>query len=180
MRQSVWYGTGYHHRKCLQWINRLRWVHPQYFTSVKESAVAEIVVGVDGSEHSVQAVTWAAGEAKLRGDTLRAVATYSTPLMSTGYEIALPNPEDMAGATRTMLSAAVDTVRSTGALEGVEVIETVVEGHAGEQLIGFSEDADLIVVGARGHGGFLGLLLGSVTTYVVNHAVCPVVVVRTK
>jgi nucleotide-binding universal stress UspA family protein len=54
----------------------------------------------------------------------------------------------------------------------------VLEGHAGERLIALSREADLLVVGSRGHGGFMGLLLGSVTTYVVNHALCPVVVVR--
>ena len=68
-----------------------------------------------------------------------------------------------------MLNAALDSVRSTGVLEGVDVITEVLEGHAGEQLIRLSENADLLVVGARGHGGFLGLLMGSVTTYVVNH-----------
>ena len=69
-------------------------------------------------------------------------------------------------------------MRDSGALDGVDVVTEALEGHAGEQLIKLSEDADLLVVGARGHGGFLGLLMGSVTTYVVNHALCPVVVVR--
>ena len=71
-------------------------------------------------------------------------------------------------------------MRETGALEGVEVVTEVLEGHAGEQLIRLSQDADLLVVGSRGHGGFVGLLMGSVTTYVVNHALCPVVVVRNQ
>jgi nucleotide-binding universal stress UspA family protein len=69
-------------------------------------------------------------------------------------------------------------VRAAGVLEGVDVVTEALEGHAGEQLIRLSDHADLLVVGARGHGGFLGLLMGSVTTYVVNHARCPVVVVR--
>jgi nucleotide-binding universal stress UspA family protein len=77
-----------------------------------------------------------------------------------------------------MLGAAIDTIREEGVLDGVDVVTEALEGHAGEQLIRLSADADLLVVGARGHGGFLGLLMGSVTTYVVNHAVCPVVVVR--
>lgn len=141
--------------------------------------MAGIVVGVDGSEHSLDALRWAAAEAKLRGATLRVVASFSTPLMSTGYEVAVPDSADLSAASTTMLNAALDSVRSSGALDGVDVITEVLEGHAGEQLIRLSENADLLVVGARGHGGFLGLLMGSVTTYVVNHALCPVVVVRT-
>jgi nucleotide-binding universal stress UspA family protein len=107
------------------------------------------------------------------------VASFATPIMSTGYEVAVPDPSDLAAASNTMLGAALDTVRGEGLLDGVDVATEALEGHAGEQLIRLSEDADLLVVGARGHGGFLGLLMGSVTTYVVNHALCPVVVVRT-
>lgn len=139
-----------------------------------------IVVGVDGSGHSLDALRWAADEARLRGVTLRVVSSFSTPLMSTGYEVAVPDSSDLAAASNTMLGAALDTVRSEGHLRDIDVITEVLEGHAGEQLIRLSEHADLIVVGARGHGGFIGLLMGSVTTYVVNHALCPVVVVRTQ
>ncbi len=141
--------------------------------------MAEIVVGVDGSEHSVDALRWAALEAQLRGATLKVVASFATPIMSTGYEVAAPDPSDLAAASNTMLGAAIDTIREEGALDGVDIVTEALEGHAGEQLIRLSEQADLLVVGARGHGGFLGLLMGSVTTYVVNHALCPVVVVRT-
>lgn len=140
--------------------------------------MAQIVVGVDGSEHSVDALRWAAEEARLRGATLKVVASFATPIMSTGYEVAAPDPSDLAAASNTMLGAAIDTIREEGVLDGVDVVTEALEGHAGEQLIRLSADADLLVVGARGHGGFLGLLMGSVTTYVVNHAVCPVVVVR--
>ena len=139
-----------------------------------------IVVGIDGSEHSVDALRWAAGEARLRDTPLRIVASFSTPLMSTGYEVAVPDSSDLAAASNTMLGAAIDTIRETGDLEGVDIVTEALEGHAGEQLIRLSEHADLLVVGARGHGGFIGLLMGSVTTYVVNHAMCPVVVVRSK
>jgi nucleotide-binding universal stress UspA family protein len=137
-----------------------------------------IVVGIDGSEHSLDALRWAAEEARLRGAHLQVVGTFTTPIMSTGYEVAVPDPTDLQAASESMLAAAVDSVRMTGALDGVDLSSEVLEGHAGERLIALSEDADLIVVGSRGHGGFMGLLLGSVTTYVVNHAHCPVVVVR--
>ncbi len=137
-----------------------------------------IVVGVDGSEHSLEALRWAAAEARLRHAPLRVVGAFTTPLMSTGYEVAAPDPDDLRAASETMLGAAVDAVAAAGLLDGIEVSSEALEGHPGERLIALSEEADLLVVGSRGHGGFLGLLLGSVTTYCVNHARCPVVVVR--
>lgn len=137
-----------------------------------------IVVGVDGSENSLEALRWAAEEARLRSATLRVVAVFNAPLMSTGYEVVAPDPSDLAAASSTMLDAAVDTVRETGGLDDVHVATEVLEGHAGERLIELSADADLLVVGSRGHGGFLGMVLGSVTGHVVRHAACPVVVVR--
>jgi hypothetical protein len=140
--------------------------------------MAGIVVGVDGSEHSLAALKWAAQEARQRESLLRVVAVFNSPIMSTGYEVALPDPSDLAAASNTMLDAAVDSVRRSGELEGMHVATEVVEGHAGERLIELSRDAELVVVGARGHGGFVGLLLGSVTNHLVNHAACPVVVVR--
>ena len=140
--------------------------------------MAGIVVGVDGSENSLDALRWAAAEAGLRGALLRVVAIFNAPIMSTGYEVVAPDPSDLAAASNTMLDAAVDSIREEGGLEGVHVATEVVEGHAGERLIELSHEADLVVVGARGHGGFLGMVLGSVTGHVVNHAACPVVVVR--
>ena len=142
--------------------------------------MAGIVVGVDGSEQSVSALSWAAKEAKLRGSVLHVVAVFSGAILSTGYEMATTDLSDYAAATNIMLGAAVDTVREFGDLEGVEVTTEVLEGHAGELLISASKESDLLVVGSRGHGGFAGLLIGSVTTYTVNHAHCPVVGVRRK
>ena len=142
--------------------------------------MAGIVVGVDGSEQSVSALSWAAKEAKLRGSVLHVVAVFSGAILSTGYEMATTDLSDNAAATNILLGAAVDTVREFGDLEGVDVTTEVLEGHAGELLISASKESDLLVVGSRGHGGFAGLLIGSVTTYTVNHAHCPVVVVRRK
>jgi nucleotide-binding universal stress UspA family protein len=142
--------------------------------------MAEIVVGVDGSEHSLQALRWAADEARLRGSSLRVVGAFTTPLMSTGYEVAAPDPDDLRAAAETMLSAAVDATSSAGLLDGLDVRVEALEGHPGERLIALSVDAELLVVGSRGHGGFIGLVLGSVTTYCVHHAECPVVVVRSR
>lgn len=140
--------------------------------------MAGIVVGVDGSEQSVNALRWAAEEASLRGSVLRVTAVFSGAILSTGYEMATTDLSDYAAATNIMLGAAIDTVRESGELEGIEVTTEVFEGHAGELLIAASQQSELLVVGSRGHGGFVGLLMGSVTTYVVNHSHCPVVVVR--
>jgi len=140
--------------------------------------MAGIVVGVDGSGNSLDALRWAAEEARVRNLLLRVVAIFNAPIMSTGYEVVAPDPSDLAAASNTMLDAAVDSIREEGGLDGVHVATEVVEGHAGERLIELSQDADMVVVGARGHGGFLGMVLGSVTGHVVNHAACPVVVVR--
>lgn len=137
-----------------------------------------IVVGIDGSPTSLDALRWAAAEARLRGVPLHVVGTYTTPIMSTGYELAVPDPADLQAAAEATLDGAIEVLRSEGVLEGIEVDERAVEGHAGERLISLSEDAQMLVVGSRGHGGFMGLLLGSVTTYAVNHARCPVTVVR--
>ncbi|HTO00962.1 MAG TPA: universal stress protein, partial [Microthrixaceae bacterium] len=63
-------------------------------------------------------------------------------------------------------------------LDGLDIVTEVLEGHAGEVLIRLSGSADLVVVGSRGRGGFVGLVMGSITNHVVNHAKCPVVVVR--
>lgn len=136
--------------------------------------MAGIVVGIDGSDHSLSALRWAVEEARLRQVPVRPVATFAIGFLSTGYEIALPDTEDLRAATRTMLDAALDSV----AHDGVEVDAQVIEGHPAEVLITLGEEADMIVVGSRGRGGFVGALLGSVTTNVVNHASCPVVVVR--
>jgi nucleotide-binding universal stress UspA family protein len=140
--------------------------------------MAGIVVGVDGSGNSLDALRWAAEEARVRNLLLRVVAIFNAPIMSTGYEVVAPDPSDLAAASNTMLDAAVDSIREEGGLDGVHVATEVVEGHAGERLIELSQDADMVVVGARVHGGFLGMVLGSVTGHVVNHAACPVVVVR--
>lgn len=137
-----------------------------------------IVVGVDGSDNSLDALRWAAVEARLHGCTLHVVGTYTTPIMSTGYELAVPDPSDLEAAARTVLDSAVDTLAAEDALDGVDVEIHAVEGHAGERLISLAADALMLVVGSRGHGGFIGLLLGSVTNYVVSHARCPVTVVR--
>jgi len=111
-----------------------------------------IVVGTDGSDNSLSAVRWALREATLRNATV-----------------------DLIQAARQVMT---NVMRRVDADRGKTLVnEIVAQGSPAQALLSASKGADLLVVGRRGHGGFLGLLLGSVATQVVNHATCPVVVV---
>lgn len=135
-----------------------------------------VVVGVDGSEGSRIALRWAIEEAKLRGATLLAVTVWQYPAMTTMPAFGvLPPSDQLDEEARNQLTA---ILREEGALEaGIKVLEGVSQGPAAAALLEASDEADLLVVGSRGHGGFTGLLLGSVSQHCVTHARCPVVVV---
>jgi nucleotide-binding universal stress UspA family protein len=138
-----------------------------------------IVVGVDGSPAAADALTWAVRQGRLTGATVEAVAAWEYPAMyaggfGSGY--ALPTDVDWAGEARKSLDQAVTAALSDEDLAVVE--QRVVEGHPARVLLDAAAGATLLVVGSRGHGGFAGLLLGSVSEYLVAHAPCPVVVVR--
>jgi nucleotide-binding universal stress UspA family protein len=137
-----------------------------------------ILVGVDGSGPSLAAARWAAKEAKARGRPLRLVHTYVgpmvvAPLVTPPYEWL---PDAMRKEAEAVVATATAAVRAE--VPDLPVTGAVVAGVAGEVLIGQSEHAHLVVLGHRGHGGFAGLLLGSVTSTVAAHAHAPVVVVR--
>lgn len=139
-----------------------------------------IVVGVDGSPSSLEALAWAAGQAKLTGATLEAVTAWEYPsghgLAPTGFEWApVVDTGEVEEHTRDALEGWV--TRTLGDAAG-PVQRVVAEGHPTAVLLDRSRDADLVVVGNRGHGGFAGMLLGSVSQHLVAHATCPVVVVR--
>ena len=137
-----------------------------------------IVVGVDGSEGSKVALRWALEEAlQLTDARVIAVATWlypvatASPFMS-GYDV----PIDLTEPTEERLKATLAEVVGER-YQKLSVIPRVVAGSAASTLIQEGHDADLLVVGTRGHGGFKGLLLGSVSHQVANHAPCPVVIV---
>jgi nucleotide-binding universal stress UspA family protein len=137
-----------------------------------------IVVGYDGSKHAERALQWAVDEAILRHARLRVVHAWLPPFVEGfPYTGAAHEPEAMEAAGRELLDGAVQS-----ALTGVEqppfVERVVVCGSPASTLLERSKDADLVVVGSRGLGGFRGLLLGSVSHQVVHHASCPVVVVH--
>ena len=131
-----------------------------------------IVVGLDGSEGSQQALVWAARQARLTSSALRAVATWRWP----NYVTRVPPGADPAAETAAGLHEAVEAIRAEYA--DLEISEHVVQGPAGPSLLTQAEGATLLVVGARGRAAFPGMLLGSVAEYCVRNGPCPVVVVR--
>jgi len=132
-----------------------------------------IVVGVDGSDHSRRALAWAIGEARARQAALVAVHAWHLPAAAASYAGPLVDPKLLEEEAAKALA---DALASADA-HGVEVEQRVVRGGPAAALLDAAADADLLVVGSRGHGGFAGLLLGSVSQQVCHHAACPVVVV---
>jgi nucleotide-binding universal stress UspA family protein len=135
-----------------------------------------IVVGVDGSEASRDALRWAYRQAELTGARLRAVMTWEVP--ATAYWFPFPEGLDFQKATEEVLAKTLQ--ETLGDKPEVELISVVVEGNPAGVLIGESGSADLLVVGSRGHGEFTGMVLGSVSEHCVTQANCPVVVLRSK
>ena len=136
-----------------------------------------IVVGVDGSEQSKNALRWALAEARLRGARVVALHAWSYPAIAAGG--LMPVSADLfEGLEASAAKLLADTV--TAVMEGaadVEVEQDVVEEAPARALVRVAEGADLLVVGSRGHGGFTGPLLGSVSQQCAHHAPCPVVIV---
>lgn len=136
--------------------------------------MARIVVGIDGSDGSARALRWAVDEARLRGADLEVVHAYSYPVSAAPVLIEpMWSSEELQRAAEEVVEEALAAV-DTG---GITVHREVVTGGAAAMLRERAEGADLVVVGARGLGGFRGLLLGSVSQQTVTHAPCPVVTV---
>ncbi|MER5476438.1 universal stress protein [Streptomyces sp. NPDC002734] len=138
-----------------------------------------VVVGVDGSDPSRAALRWAVRYAERTGGTMEALNAWDFPHFhgSLGW---LPPPSSDEAALRTRaLEELEEAVRETvGARPPVGILSEVRYGTAAGVLIDASRGAELLVVGARGLGGFSGLLLGSVSQHCVQHAACPVLVIR--
>ncbi len=164
-----------------------------------------IVVGVDGSDGSLAALSWALDEARLRGVTLHAVLGWryhpswagegTGSMFPMGYTAlggmlppaaappytAQSTEADLAAAASNVLDQALsDAVQHDGKTSQnppVNISRTVIEGHGAKVLLDEVSDSDVLVVGSHGHGGFVGALLGSVSHHVVSQAPCAVVVV---
>lgn len=138
-----------------------------------KNATPRIVVGVDGSPASVDALRWAAGQADLIGAAVEAVISWEYPSTS-GMEFGSLDI-DWAENARAALADALDVALGEDA---GRVTGTVTRGHPAEVLVAAAQGADLLVVGSRGHVALPGRLLGSVSEHVAARASCPVVVVR--
>ena len=140
-------------------------------------SVGRIVVGVDGSDGSLAALRWAGDEAQQRGASLHVVHAWLAPYVGdiSGMAAIASGQDAFEVAARQVLDQSVEAAGP--ALTDLPVDRALVHGDAASTLLSAAADAELLVVGARGHGGFIGLLLGSVSSQCTHHAPCPVVIV---
>ncbi|HUY70701.1 MAG TPA: universal stress protein [Gaiellaceae bacterium] len=142
--------------------------------------MSTIVVGVDGSDGALEALRFALEEARLRSANVSAVNAWHVPPMAYGAGW-VPTTVDFEGYRKVARSALDKSLEEVGAAaSGVPVTTHVSEGQPADVLIEAAREAELLVVGSRGLGGFRGLLLGSVSQQCVQHAPCPVVVIPAK
>lgn len=138
-----------------------------------------IVVGVDGSPNSEHALDWAMQEAAIRHASLTVVAVHAVPKSYWGHipvvgQADTPALAELRSGVEEMTQHAASRI---GDASPPPVNIRAVSGFPVEELLATSQDADLLVVGSRGAGGFARLLVGSVSSQVMHHATCPVVVI---
>jgi nucleotide-binding universal stress UspA family protein len=143
----------------------------------------KIVVGVDGSPASAAALRYALDEARTHGARLVVASAWHVPAQAYSGGVPVPFPDISESLEKDSRATVVEMLEGLededeAEAEGVELDQVVREGQPAEVLLGLAADADLIVVGSRGRGGFSGLLLGSVSQQVTHHAACPVTIVR--
>ncbi|MBT2459102.1 universal stress protein [Streptomyces sp. ISL-86] len=134
-----------------------------------------VVVGVDGSSASYEALRWAVRQARLIGATVDAVTAYEVPGAVGWSAPAVDADFDEAQARQALDDEIKKVLVQVG---DVPLEQHLIRGTAAKVLIGASVGAELLVVGSRGRGGFASLLLGSVSQQCAVHAACPVVIVR--
>ena len=140
--------------------------------------MSTVVVGVDGSDGARDALRFALEEARLRRAAVRAVAAWQVPVAAYGGTLKPPDPaivDRLAPEARSAVERALEDAADAAA--GVNVDTVVREGAPARVLLEEADDADLLVVGTHGLGGFRSLLLGSVSQQCAHHAPCPVVIV---
>jgi nucleotide-binding universal stress UspA family protein len=138
-----------------------------------------IIVGIDGSVHSRRALQWALNEASIRHTPLTVLTVNQAVAGLSGYAVGSPGDKERTAQCRNAAQEEADSVLGTFGAESRPPSVTVraVSGLPSEVLLDAAADADMIVVGSRGAGGFKRLLLGSVSSQVSQHAHCPVVVI---
>ena len=145
-----------------------------------EGQMSGVIVGIDGSHNSSQALDWAMKEAAIRAADLT-VITVNSVIASpwTGRPVPYAGDDDKVDEIRTAAQEAVDKAASALDKQPKSVSVAAVSGFPAKTLVETSAGADLMVIGSRGGGGFGELFLGSICSQVVHHAKCPVVVVPT-
>ncbi|MEV4280057.1 universal stress protein [Actinoplanes xinjiangensis] len=138
-----------------------------------------IVVGVDNSAGSVEALRWALAHARLTGYTVEAITAWQVPptyVHAAGWRPTGIDDAGIIGYAEKTLAEAVAQVQGEDD-HPVPVTTHVLQGPAAQVLIEAGKGAELMVLGSRGHGAFSGMLLGSVSRHCVQHAICPTVVI---
>jgi nucleotide-binding universal stress UspA family protein len=139
----------------------------------------KIVVGVDGSPSSRAALRWAVRQAVLTDGMVDAITACHVPVTPMGYAwapVSMDEADNLEEDARKALDGIIgDEVEPA---DRHRVTARVGNGHPADVLLEAAADADLLVVGSRGHGGFADALLGSVGQYCVHHAHCPVLIMR--
>jgi nucleotide-binding universal stress UspA family protein len=142
-------------------------------------SASQVVVGVDGSAESIGALKWAAEYAAATGATVLAVLSWHYPAAVGAAPIGVA-PKAVSDEVRAHMEETLDKALSEAfGTSTPDNVKTKLDyGHPAQVLVEESRQADLLVVGHRGHGAFTGMLIGSVSIHCVTHAACPVVVVR--
>jgi len=141
---------------------------------------AQIVAGVDGSDGAHRALEWAVEEARLRDATLVVVYGWQVPPIVTGagpYDAPVVLEQETLEAVERSAKDVVERQLGSVDTSGIDVQRRIEPRPPVDLVLDAATGADLVVVGTRGHGGFTGLLLGSVSQQVAHHAPCPVVIV---
>ncbi len=135
-----------------------------------------VVVGVDGSDESVAALRWAGEYAAATGAKLRAILAWHYPAAVGPAPVGVAPPVITEEVRQNMATALAEAVARAN--PGAPVDQVIGYGHPVQVLVEASKEADLLVVGRRGHAAITGMLVGSVSIHCVTHAHCPVVVVQ--
>jgi nucleotide-binding universal stress UspA family protein len=135
-----------------------------------------ILVGIDGSAHSQSALEWAAKEAAIRHTSLNVLTVHQAAASGWGGTTLYEGDEELTIKARDAAQALTDKVLSGLQARPESVTVTAVHGIPAEEILNAGADADMIVVGSRGSGGFARLLLGSVSATVAEHAKVPVMI----
>jgi len=141
------------------------------------TAQQQVVVGVDGSAESVDALRWAAEYGATTGANIRALLVWRYPA-AVGPAPTGVAPEAVSDEVRASMGDQLTAAIAAVGAPAAQVEPQIGYGHPAELLVDASAEADLLVVGSRGRGAITGMLVGSVSQHCVNHAQCPVVVVR--